>query len=175
VDASLATALSAAGGETEPLQAVLAGGYGGNWVPLPAAAGLPLAHNEFRGVGLLLALPVRACGLAETAAILRYLADESARQCGPCMFGLPAIAQDFALLAAGRVDSGTVPRLRGRLGVIAGRGACAHPDGAVRLAASALRVFERDVHAHAIGRPCPFAAQPPRLLPSHRFRETGWS
>jgi NADH:ubiquinone oxidoreductase subunit F (NADH-binding) len=175
VDASLATALSAAGGESEPLQAVLAGGYGGNWVQFPAAAGLSLAHNEFRGVGMLLALPMRACGIVETAAILRYLADESARQCGPCMFGLPAIAQDFAVLATGRADSSTVPRLRRRLGVIPGRGACAHPDGAVRLAASALRVFDQDVYAHAIGRSCPFAAAKPRFLPKPRFRETGWS
>ncbi|HEX4225220.1 MAG TPA: NADH-ubiquinone oxidoreductase-F iron-sulfur binding region domain-containing protein, partial [Pseudonocardiaceae bacterium] len=147
------------------IQAVLAGGYGGNWLPFPAAAGLPLTHNDFRGVGLVLTLPVRACGIAETAAILRYLADESARQCGPCMFGLPAIAQDFALLARGRADPPTLHRLRGRLGVIAGRGACAHPDGAVRLAASALRVFDRDVHAHAMGRPCLFAAERPRLRP----------
>jgi NADH:ubiquinone oxidoreductase subunit F (NADH-binding) len=161
---TLGTALALAGGETEPLQAVLAGGYGGNWVPYPGAAGLPLAHQDLRGVGLLLALPARACGIVETAAILRYLAGESARQCGPCMFGLPAIAQDFAMLARGRADPSTVHRLRGRLGVIRGRGACAHPDGAVRLAASALRVFEADVHRHALGRPCAFAAQRPRTV-----------
>jgi NADH:ubiquinone oxidoreductase subunit F (NADH-binding) len=172
---TLGAVLAAAGGETEPLQAVLTGGYGGNWVPYPAAAGLPLTHNEMRGVGLMLALPMRACGITETAAILRYLAEESARQCGPCMFGLPAIAQDFALLATGRADPATSHRLRGRLGVINGRGACAHPDGAVRLAASALRVFERDAHQHATGRLCGFAAQRPRFVPNARFRETGWS
>ena len=163
-DGSLGAVLAAAGGETEPLQAVLAGGYGGNWVPYPDAAGLPLTHQELRGVGLFLALPARACGIVETAAILRYLAGESARQCGPCMFGLPAIAQDFGLLATGRVDRAMMQRLRGRLGVIRGRGACAHPDGAVRLAASALRVFERDVHQHAFGRPCGFARQRPRMV-----------
>jgi NADH:ubiquinone oxidoreductase subunit F (NADH-binding) len=163
VAATLGAVLAMASRETEPSQAVLAGGYGGNWLPVPDALGLPLTHNDFRGVGLILPLPARACGIAETAAILRYLAEESARQCGPCMFGLPAIAQDFALLARGRADAPTLHRLRGRLGVIAGRGACAHPDGAVRLAASALRVFERDVHAHATGRPCGFAADRPRF------------
>ncbi|HEY4019305.1 MAG TPA: NADH-ubiquinone oxidoreductase-F iron-sulfur binding region domain-containing protein [Pseudonocardiaceae bacterium] len=163
VATKLRAVLATAGGETEPLQAVLAGGYGGSWLPYPAAADLPLTHKDFRGVGLLLALPARACGIAETAAILGYLADESARQCGPCMFGLPAIADDLALLARGRADKSTVRRLRGRLGVISGRGACAHPDGAVRLAASALHVFERDVHTHAMGRPCVFAADRPRF------------
>jgi NADH:ubiquinone oxidoreductase subunit F (NADH-binding) len=172
---TLGAALATAGGETEPLQAVLAGGYGGNWVPFPAAAGLPLTHNDMRGVGVLLALPMRACGIAETAAILRYLAEESARQCGPCMFGLPAITQDFSLLATGRADAATLHRLRGRFGVISGRGACAHPDGAVRLAASALRVFERDVHQHATGRLCAFAAQRVRFTSNRRFRETAWT
>lgn len=167
----LGAVLAAAGGETEPLQAVLAGGYGGSWVPYPNMVAL----NDIRGVGLLLALPVRACGITETAAVLRYLAGESARQCGPCMFGLPAIADDFATLARGRADRTTMHRLHGRLGVIPGRGACAHPDGAVRLAASALRVFERDVLAHATGRPCAFASGRSRLVPNQRFSETGWS
>jgi NADH:ubiquinone oxidoreductase subunit F (NADH-binding) len=175
LNSTIGAAFGAAGGETQPLQAVLAGGYGGTWLPMPLAAGFSLASNNFRGLSLLLALPTRACGIAETATILRYLAEESARQCGPCMFGLPAIAEDFALLAAGRTDRQTLHRLRGRLGVIPGRGACAHPDGAARLAATALRVFERDVHTHAMGRPCAFAAQRPAFAPRPRFRETGWS
>ena len=37
---------------------------------------------------------------------------------------------------------------------MAGRGACHHPDGAVRLVRSALAVFGEDVAAHAAGRPC---------------------
>jgi len=175
MSSTIGAAFAAAGGETQPLQAVLAGGYGGTWLPMPAAGGFSLEKRNFRGLCLLLALPMRACGIAETATILRYLAEESARQCGPCMFGLPAIAEDFALLAAGRTDQRTLHRLRGRLGVIPGRGACGHPDGAARLAATALHVFERDVHAHAMGRPCGFAAQRPWFAPKQRFRETGWS
>jgi len=38
--------------------------------------------------------------------------------------------------------------------VIPGRGACRHPDGATRMAASALAAFAGDVRAHAAGRPC---------------------
>ena len=99
-------------------------------------------------------LPADSCGISETARILGYLAGQSARQCGPCQFGLPAIADDFAQLALGRPEGNPVKRLRRRLEVIPGRGACRHPDGAVRLAASALSVFTTDLHAHADRRPC---------------------
>jgi NADH:ubiquinone oxidoreductase subunit F (NADH-binding) len=124
---------------------------------MPAAAELRLAPTELAaaggvlGVGVLLALPAWACGVAETARIVRYLAGESAMQCGPCMFGLASIAGDLEALTYG---TPTVDRLRHRLGMVNGRGACAHPDGAVRLAASALTVFAEDVAAHAAGRPC---------------------
>ncbi|HEX5813516.1 MAG TPA: NADH-ubiquinone oxidoreductase-F iron-sulfur binding region domain-containing protein, partial [Pseudonocardia sp.] len=106
------------------------------------------------GVAALVALPARACGIAETAGVLRYLADAGAGQCGPCLFGLPAIAGDMATLAMGVYDRDLLPRLRRRLGQIPGRGACSHPDGAVRLAASALHTFADDVVAHARGVPC---------------------
>jgi NADH:ubiquinone oxidoreductase subunit F (NADH-binding) len=141
-----------------PSAAVLVGGFGGTWLPLPAAGGLPLAPDELAaagaalGVCLVLVLPAGVCGLAVSARIIRYLAGQSARQCGPCMFGLPAIAADLDALAGGRpVDA---DRLRRRLSLVRGRGACRHPDGAVRQAASALAVFADDVAAHAAGRPC---------------------
>lgn len=166
--------IDTAGGPRQPPQAVLVGGYGGSWLPLPNAARLPLAHRDLAAVGAglgaaaLTVLPTTACGLAETARILRYLAVESAAQCGPCMFGLPAISDDFTQLAAGvRAGGGTLRRLQHRLRIIAGRGACAHPDGAVRLAASALRAFPDDLRAHLAGRPClrpsfPGLPQPPQ-------------
>ncbi|MEC3982700.1 NADH-ubiquinone oxidoreductase-F iron-sulfur binding region domain-containing protein [Amycolatopsis sp. H20-H5] len=147
-------------GATAASRAVLVGGYGGNWLPLPAAAALPLTFEHLReagaslGVAVLHVLSPEGCGLTETAGILAYLAGESARQCGPCMFGLPAVAADFAELARPGASPATRARLRQRLPVLSGRGACAHPDGAVRLAASALRVFEADAAAHSAGRPC---------------------
>ncbi|MCS7481166.1 NADH-ubiquinone oxidoreductase-F iron-sulfur binding region domain-containing protein [Umezawaea endophytica] len=125
---------------------VLAGGYGGVW--LADAGGLTV--GEAPGVAVFRS--PRECGVRDTAAILAYLAAESARQCGPCMFGLPAIAADFAALADG--VPGALDRLRRRLPVVTGRGACAHPDGAVRMAASALAVFADDVTAHATGAGC---------------------
>ncbi|WP_296366640.1 NADH-ubiquinone oxidoreductase-F iron-sulfur binding region domain-containing protein [Pseudonocardia sp.] len=166
----VAAVLALAGGPVEPLQAVQIGGLGGSWLPLPYADGMPFTHEDARaveaglGVAALVALPVRACGIAETARVLRYLADESAGQCGPCMFGLPAVADDMAVLADGADRSGVVVRrLQERLGVIPGRGACAHPDGAARLAAGALRVFAADVARHARGDSCTWTGAPPWL------------
>ncbi|MBI1757909.1 MAG: SLBB domain-containing protein [Actinobacteria bacterium] len=169
---SIGQVLELAGGAAEELQAVLVGGYGGSWLPLPSGGGIRLTHADLQaagaslGVAALVVLPARGCGLAETARVLRYLAGESAAQCGPCMFGLPAIAADLTAVvegAAGRRGGAVLDRLGGRLEVIRGRGACAHPDGAVRLASSALRVFGTDVRRHLSGRPCPWAAGGPRL------------
>lgn len=160
----LSDALELAGGESEALQAVQIGGLGGSWLPVEDAVELPLAHETCRDVGIplgvaaLVALPARACGIAETARILRHLADESAGQCGPCMFGLPAVADDMVALGLG--DGSVSEQLHRRLGVIPGRGACSHPDGAVRLAVTALHTFARDVDDHAHGEPCHAAEGP---------------
>lgn len=147
---SVGAVLALAGG-SGGARAVLSGGYGGSWLGLPGGARVPMTHRALAaagssfGVGALWVLPARATGLTETAQILAYLAKESANQCGPCMFGLPAIAADFAELAARHSGRAVVlDRLRRRLGVIPGRGACSHPDGAARLAASALRVFAHE-------------------------------
>ncbi|MEV5718281.1 NADH-ubiquinone oxidoreductase-F iron-sulfur binding region domain-containing protein [Amycolatopsis mediterranei] len=140
---SLAGVLAAAAGEAEPVQAVLAGGYGGTWTA-ELGGGVP-------GISAVHALPVRACGLEYTAKVLAFLAAESARQCGPCTFGLPSIAADFAELVRGGPSA---PRLARRLPLLTGRGACAHPDGAARLAASALQVFDADVRVHQAGGRC---------------------
>ena len=145
-------------GPADDAEAVLVGGVAGAWLPLPAATSVPLTHRELAeagaplGVGALFVLPAQACGLAETARILGFLAGESAAQCGPCMFGLPALAGDMARVVGG--DATVVPRLRQRLGVVEGRGACRHPDGAVRVARSALHVFAADLARHAAGLPC---------------------
>ncbi|HEV3357930.1 MAG TPA: NADH-ubiquinone oxidoreductase-F iron-sulfur binding region domain-containing protein [Pseudonocardiaceae bacterium] len=174
--------LRLAGQPTRRVSAVLVGGYAGSWLPLPFAAGVPLDHAGLRavgaslGVGSLWVLPSTACGLSETAQLLRYLAGESAAQCGPCMFGLPAIAEDFERLVLGARDApDALRRLRGRLPMITGRGACAHPDGAVRLAAGALRAFDHDLRAHLAGHPCPGARRPQLPLPPREHRTGDWS
>jgi NADH:ubiquinone oxidoreductase subunit F (NADH-binding) len=173
------TVLAQAGGASEPLQAVQIGGLGGSWVSIRQARGLPLAHEDCRAAGTvmgtaaLVALPERACGLTETAHTLRYLAVESAGQCGPCMFGLPAIADDMDDLVRGADPSGgTLDRLRKRLTMIQGRGACAHPDGATRFAAAALRVFADDIGNHLAGHPCPWADAAPWMPVPDRTRRS---
>lgn len=166
----LADVLELGGGPAAPLGALLIGGYFGTWAdpaaagPLPfSAAGLS-AVGASPGAGLVAALPADACGLAETARVARYLADESAGQCGPCVFGLGSIAGALAELAAGR--SYPAARLRRWLGQVDGRGACHHPDGAVRMIRSALRVFGPEIDRHAQGWCC--GKRPAGVLPVPR-------
>ena len=94
------------------------------------------AAGGTRGVGSIIVLPPGGCLLTETARILRFQAHAGARQCGPCMFGLPAIAADMTRLGPATAAPST--GCARRLPVINGRGGCGHPDGAVALAASAL-------------------------------------
>ncbi len=117
---------------------------------------LPLSDEGLRGAGagvgagLIAALPADACGLAEAARITRYLAAESAGQCGPCVFGLDAIAGQMERLASGRgPDLARLHRWIGQVG--SGRGACKHPDGAVAMTSSALRTFEDEIEQHVRG------------------------
>jgi NADH:ubiquinone oxidoreductase subunit F (NADH-binding) len=148
--------------------ALLVGGYAGTWVG-PQHFATPYASLPLRtigaaaGVGVLVALGPDACGIAETARLAHYLAGQSAGQCGPCVYGLPAIADDLTRLAVGRVDPELLTRLHRRLSEVDGRGACRHPDGAVAMVRSALAVFALDVSAHAGGKPCPHAARPSQL------------
>lgn len=172
VEAPLGTPVSEllrlAGSPSEPVQAVLTGGYGGAWLPAThlGTPATPAAFTEagaVLGAGILLALPVRSCAIAESARVLRWLAAQNAGQCGPCMFGLPAIAADFTAIAGGRAEPDVYHRLGKRLAVVTGRGACRHPDGAVRFARSALHVFHTHLRTHEYGATCRSAAQAPVL------------
>ena len=87
-------------------RALLVGGYGGAWVG-PEHFATPYASLSLRavgssaGVGVVIVLGPDSCGLVESARIAHYLAGQSAGQCGPCVYGLPAIADDMARLARG--------------------------------------------------------------------------
>jgi NADH:ubiquinone oxidoreductase subunit F (NADH-binding) len=167
--APLGRLLAHGGGSSEPLSAVLVGGFFGSWLPVEDALPTRFAKQDLAalgagpGAGVLVALPQRACGLAETASVLAFLARNGAQQCGPCRFGLPAVAEDFAALAFGRIDAAGLRRLEHRVGLLAGRGACRHPDGASRFAATALRTFAADVQRHLHHGPCPAVDHPPVL------------
>ncbi len=147
------------------IEAVLAGGYFGSWLPggrsldTPASpAGLRAAGASF-GAGIFLVLPAGGCGLAETARVVRYLAGQSAGQCGPCLNGLPAMADALDQVAFGTGLSGrgahgrAVRALHELCELVEGRGACHLPDGVAKLTASALRVFAEDLRRHERG-PC---------------------
>jgi NADH:ubiquinone oxidoreductase subunit F (NADH-binding) len=171
--------LRVAGGATEPLQAVLLGGYGGCWV-IPNVLGVPFTPEALKqwgaspGAGVVVALPAGACGLVETVRVAAWLASQNARQCGPCFNGLPAIADDLARVTWAR-DRGALDRLRFRLGMVNKRGACAHPDGVVMLVDSALRVFGGCVERHLAGPGCAGLYRPPMLpVPAPPSVSEGW-
>jgi len=151
--------LKSAGADPDP-QALLLGGYGGSWL---AGSHLDLGYcNEAlapqgvsTGAGVIVVLPRSACGIVETLRVVRWMANESARQCGPCAFGLPAIAEDLNHLAhLSRDPLSAHKQLEERLGQIDGHGACRHPDGVVRFVRSALVTFAEDFSRHANGLAC---------------------
>ena len=156
--------LLSSGAET---QAWLVGGYHGTWLPLPQAAGLTLDNDTLKrfgaavGAGVLVALPADRCGLTEAARVTGYLAAESAGQCGPCLNGLPRIAAGLAELAGPghrKQTRADIERWVGPQNLVAGRGACNHPDGTVRFVRSALTVFAPEISLHARGQ----CSLPPR-------------
>lgn len=177
---ALGALLDAAGGPSAPLQAVLIGGYAGIWFPWgEASTTLPLGHAALRAVGgslgpgVVIALPVGACPVVETARVLGYLAEESSGQCGPCVYGLAAIAEAMDEIAAGTVRSSDRGHLERWSFDIAGRGACHHPDGALRLLKSCLRVFAEDIRRHEAGQPCAIEPGLRDLLPVPRLSRIG--
>jgi NADH:ubiquinone oxidoreductase subunit F (NADH-binding) len=137
-------------GRPRPLRAVLVGGYHGTWLS-DAELDVPLTDVSI-GAGVLHALGTETCPLGVVSDIAGYLAEESAGQCGPCVNALPAIADTVRRLAEGPLD-GRLPAEVARLCALAeGRGACAHPDGTVRMVLSAMRVFADEVDLHLSGR-----------------------
>jgi NADH:ubiquinone oxidoreductase subunit F (NADH-binding) len=125
--------------------------------------GLPLEADPLKqlgyslGCGVIAVLPSGRCGVVETARILAYLAHESARQCGPCTFGLRAISASAGRVASLTATPGDLEHIQRWAGLLSGRGACRHPDGAAGLLASALRVFAGELILHYDHRRCSIA------------------
>ena len=156
----LSQVLSLAGGPLPGAGALNIGGLGGTWI---AASRIPsldyttaslAAAGTTPGPGVMHLLGPSHCPVATVADMLNYAAGESAGQCGPCMFGLPAAAALFAELAAGAGGRAAQVALRQRLALLTGRGACHFPDGVAAFTASALEVFSNHLTAHAAGH-CP--------------------
>ena len=151
--------LATAQADPDP-QAVLLGGYGGSYLS-GAHLDVPYCNEDLgtlglsTGAGVIVVIPRDACGIVETQRIVKWMANESARQCGPCAFGLPALADDLAHLARpSRDPKAAYSRLVERCSLIEGRGACRHPDGVIRLVRSALEVFSTDFENHTHGAAC---------------------
>ena len=105
----------------------------------------------------MLPLAPGACPLERTAEVLDHLAAESAGRCGPCFNGLPALARAFSSRLRGPgpgTRTGATGDVEQLAALVEGRGACAHPDGTVRMVRSALRAFPEELAAHDAGS-CP--------------------
>ena len=147
-------AVAMAGGVSEPASAVLLGGYFGTWVPAPKARELRLDAAALRasglnlGCGVIGVMPASRCGVCDTARIMRYLAEESSAQCGPCFFGLRALSDACSRVAERGTNRDDLARLKRWVVEVQGRGACKHPDGAVMFLRSALSTFADDFTSH---------------------------
>jgi NADH:ubiquinone oxidoreductase subunit F (NADH-binding)/ferredoxin len=139
---------------------VLVGGYHGMWLPAETAYAVPVSREGLAavggtlGAGVVLPLGDGTCPLGEVSRVASYLAGESAGQCGPCKLGLPAIARALAALTDGSGGIEALDMARRSAAAVAGRGACAHPDGMTRFVLSALEVFTEDLAAHVFHSSC---------------------
>ncbi|MGC8461793.1 MAG: NADH-ubiquinone oxidoreductase-F iron-sulfur binding region domain-containing protein [Candidatus Dormibacteria bacterium] len=153
VGLTLAELASEAGGLVEECQAVLIGGFEGAWhaygdgslevreVAGPTVAGI--------GCGTLVFLPDSVCGLVEVDYLAEYLAGQSAQQCGPCIHGLAAVSNKVEHITRGHATEADLHRLElWETQLQSGRGACHHPDGAIRVLRSGMKVFQQEVHRH---------------------------
>lgn len=172
--ASLSELIDAAGGTTAPVRAALIGGYAGTWIDGEYLRGVALSdehlapHGATLGAGVVALLSDQACPVAETARVARWLAQESAGQCGPCINGLDALATTVAEIAAGAAGGDAARRVERLTQLVRRRGACGHPDGAARFVHSALATFAPEFADHARHGRCEACARPAELpLPVH--------
>jgi NADH:ubiquinone oxidoreductase subunit F (NADH-binding) len=164
-------------GDSQGVQAVLLGGYGGGWMSTAQALAMPMTEEEARrngsslGAGVLALLPAGLCPLVEVSRVATYVDGQKAGQCGPCIYGLDGVARGLEQLAY-------QPRsLRGGIGSILqvcdlmeGRGACGHPDGVARFVRTALRVFEGHAQHHLQRGPCHGGGHPFLPVPAEHRR-----
>ena len=140
--------------ESEMAQPLLLGGYHGTWLRPAQMQGLAVSRIDIAaagatlGAGVVLPLAEGWCPLVRTEALVDYLAGQSARKCGPCFNGLPAMAEAVRDLVHRGGSVGPVEEL---CGLVVKRGSCAHPDGTARLVTSMLKRFPEEVDLHALG------------------------
>lgn len=156
-------------GHSGQAQTLLIGGYFGRWSSAAAVWDLPFDVATLRNAGLALGCGVisvlgpEQCGVEATGRILGYMAAQSAAQCGPCVFGLRALADATERMAEGSARTDDLARIERWVGQLAGRGACRHPDGAAGLLQSALATFGDEFIRHARTGRCSRAGQRARV------------
>ncbi len=177
--ASLQSLIEAAGGTDANPRALLVGGYGGSWIGGEFLHGVALSdehlapHGASLGAGVVLLLSEHACPVAETARVARWLAGQSAGQCGPCVHGLDSIATSVQEIAGGLARDNATQRIARLAALVRRRGACGHPDGTARFVSSALDAFAPEFADHARHGPCEGCARPGELpLPVHHLVAT---
>lgn len=150
----LTDVLANGGHNSGAVGAVLLGGYHGSWIAAAELPGARLSRSGGKpaavtpGAGVVHVLGVAECGLIRTAEIVGYLAEQSARQCGPCLNGLPRLAELTQELALGRPADPTLREIHRVVRLVDGRGSCRHPDGTARMLRSALQVFADEIELH---------------------------
>jgi len=167
--ASLGSLIDAGGGTTAPVRAALIGGYAGTWIDGALLGGVALSnehlavHDASLGAGVVLLLSEQACPVAETLRSAEWLAGQSSGQCGPCVNGLQALAGTLAEVADASAGPRAGERIERLAALSARRGACGHPDGAVKLILSALQVFKAEFAQHARNGRCERCSRPPEM------------
>lgn len=132
----------------------LIGGFHGSWVTWETLTQVRVSVPGMRELGLALGAGVvhtvgpQRCTLDLTSRIVDYLAQQSAGRCGPCFNGLPALALAVREALAG-VDARE--RIEQLAATVERRGACAHPDGTVRLVRSLFTMLPMEMAAHSVG------------------------
>lgn len=165
----LSSLIEASGGLTSRPRAVLLGGYAGAWIGAERLGAVALsnehlaAHGAGLGAGIVLLLSEQACPVSETARGARWLAGQSARQCGPCFHGLDALADTLEEVAGGAARGKAAQRLQRLAALTQRRGACAHPDGAVEFVLSAVEAFAAEFADHARHGACEACGRAPEL------------
>lgn len=165
VEAPLGTAMGEVLGldvsSSSQFRGALLGGYGGGWIRTEDLLHMPVTEDAARhlgaslGAGVVVLLPRTVCPLAEVARVVRYMQLQSAGQCGPCIYGLDALASmTDALAFSPRSLRGGIKSLLDVSSLVEGRGACRHPDGAARFVRTACLVFGDEVSAHLRHGPC---------------------
>jgi NADH:ubiquinone oxidoreductase subunit F (NADH-binding)/ferredoxin len=140
-------------------QGVLTGGYHGKWIDAATVNEAVVSRNSLAavggslGAGAILPISQETCPLGESLMVAKWLAEESAGQCGPCYLGLPAAARGMEDILNGGGPA-ALEALKQVAKNVKRRGACSHPDGSAMFLESTIKAFTDDLAMHVLGNGC---------------------